>query len=74
MRLVRVLCPRGYVSGGSCLCNTCVTGLCVPIFGLVSVSGIFIWPSYLEQASAGLFVALASPFGLGLLQRILSLV
>lgn len=29
------------------------------------------WPSYLEQSSVGLFAALACPFGLSLLQRIL---
>lgn len=42
--------------------NTCATGLCIPSFGLVFVSRIFIWLSYLEQSSVGLFC----DFGLSL--------
>ena len=69
------LCPTGYVGGGSHLSITPVLLACVcHVFGHVSLSRIFTWPPDLKQSSVGLFVVLASPFGLSLLQRTLLLV
>lgn len=69
------LYPISYMGRGSHLSVTpmLLASVC-QVFRHVSVSVISTWPLYLKQSSVGLFVVLASPFGLSLLQRKLLLV